>query len=41
VSRIAFDSVTKCFPGGVVAVDDVSLTIKSGEFIFEKGFFFR
>ena len=33
MSRIAFDSVTKCFPGGVVAVDDVSLTIKSGEFM--------
>jgi len=33
VSRIAFDSVTKSFPGGIVAVDDVSLTIESGEFM--------
>ena len=33
MSRIAFESVTKSFPGGIVAVDDVSLTIESGEFM--------
>jgi multiple sugar transport system ATP-binding protein len=33
VSRIVFDSVSKVFPGGVKAVDDVSLTIESGEFM--------
>jgi multiple sugar transport system ATP-binding protein len=33
VSRIVFDGVTKVFPGGVTAVDDVSLTIESGEFM--------
>src|SRR5204863_3415153 len=33
VSRIVFDDVTKVFPGGVTAVDDVSLTIESGEFM--------
>jgi len=33
VSRIVFDDVSKVFPGGVTAVDDVSLTIESGEFI--------
>src|ERR671936_365597 len=31
VSRIVFDHVSKVFPGGVTAVDDVSLTIESGE----------
>jgi multiple sugar transport system ATP-binding protein len=33
VSRVVFDGVTKVFPGGVTAVDDVSLTIESGEFM--------
>jgi multiple sugar transport system ATP-binding protein len=33
VSRIVFDDVSKVFPGDVTAVDDVSLTIKSGEFM--------
>ena len=33
VSEIALDKVTKVFSGGVVAVDDVSLTIGSGEFL--------
>src|ERR671936_2048876 len=33
VSRIVFDHVSKVFPGGVTAVDDVSLTIESGEFM--------
>jgi multiple sugar transport system ATP-binding protein len=33
VSRIVFDDVSKVFPGGVTAVDDVSLTIESGEFM--------
>ena len=33
MSRIVFDGVSKVFPGGVVAVDDVSLTIESGEFM--------
>jgi len=33
VSEIALDKVTKIFAGGVVAVDDVSLTIASGEFL--------
>jgi multiple sugar transport system ATP-binding protein len=33
VSQLVLDSVTKEFPGGVVAVDDVSLTVESGEFM--------
>src|SRR6059058_4104298 len=33
VSRIVFDGVSKVFSGGVLAVDDVSLTIESGEFL--------
>jgi multiple sugar transport system ATP-binding protein len=33
VSRIVFDGVSKVFPGGVAAVDDVSLAIESGEFM--------
>jgi multiple sugar transport system ATP-binding protein len=33
MTEIALDSVTKEYPGGVVAVDDVSLTIGSGEFV--------
>jgi ABC-type sugar transport system ATPase subunit len=33
MGEIAIDSVTKQFPNGVVAVDDVSLTIGDGEFI--------
>jgi multiple sugar transport system ATP-binding protein len=33
MSRIVFDEVTKVFPGGVTAVDEISLTIESGEFI--------
>src|SRR5437763_2542633 len=33
VSEIVLDNVSKVFPGGVVAVDKVSLTIGSGEFL--------
>jgi multiple sugar transport system ATP-binding protein len=33
VSRILLESVTKVFSGGVTAVDDVDLTIESGEFM--------
>ena len=33
MSRIVFDGVTKVFPGGVRAVDGISLTIESGEFM--------
>jgi multiple sugar transport system ATP-binding protein len=33
MGEIALDGVTKRFPGGVTAVDDVSLTIADGEFI--------
>jgi multiple sugar transport system ATP-binding protein len=33
VAEIVLDKVSKVFPGGVVAVDDVSLTIASGEFL--------
>ncbi len=33
MSRIVLDEVSKEFPGGVRAVDDVSLTIESGEFM--------
>jgi len=33
VSRIVFEGVTKVFPGGVTAVDEVSLEIESGEFM--------
>jgi multiple sugar transport system ATP-binding protein len=33
MGEIAIDGVTKVFPGGVKAVDDVSLTVRDGEFI--------
>jgi multiple sugar transport system ATP-binding protein len=33
VAEIALDGVTKTFAGGVVAVDDISLRIESGEFL--------
>src|SRR6201997_1335635 len=33
MSEIVLDNVTKVFSGGVVAVDDVSLTIAGGEFL--------
>jgi multiple sugar transport system ATP-binding protein len=33
VSRIVFEGVSKVFPGAVTAVDDVTLTIESGEFM--------
>src|SRR5215471_5137917 len=33
VAEIVLDNVSKVFPGGVVAVDGVSLTIGSGEFL--------
>jgi multiple sugar transport system ATP-binding protein len=33
MAEIELQNVTKAFPGGVVAVDDVSLTIPHGEFI--------
>src|SRR4051794_30266065 len=33
MSRIVLDQVTKEFPGGVRAVDEVSLTIGEGEFM--------
>jgi multiple sugar transport system ATP-binding protein len=33
VAEIVFDNISKVFSGGVVAVDDVSLTIGSGEFL--------
>ncbi len=33
MAEIVLDNVTKVFPGGVVAVDAVSLTIASGEFL--------
>jgi multiple sugar transport system ATP-binding protein len=33
VAEIVLDNVSKVFSGGVVAVDDVSLTIASGEFL--------
>src|SRR5690349_23915228 len=33
VAEIVLDNLSKVFAGGVVAVDDVSLTIGSGEFL--------
>jgi multiple sugar transport system ATP-binding protein len=33
MARIELENVTKVFPGGVVALDDVSLPIEDGEFI--------
>jgi multiple sugar transport system ATP-binding protein len=33
VSRIVFEGITKTFPGGVIAVDDVTLAIEDGEFM--------
>jgi multiple sugar transport system ATP-binding protein len=33
MARIELENVTKVFPGGVVALDDVSLRIEDGEFI--------
>ena len=34
---VIFDHVTKTYPGGVNALDDVSLTIDAGEFVFLVG----
>ncbi len=33
MSRIELSDVSKRYPGGVLAVDDVSLDIKDGEFV--------
>ncbi len=33
MAEVEFDAVTKTFPGGVVAVDDLSLSVGDGEFI--------
>src|SRR5579884_3970205 len=33
VAEIVLDNLSKVFAGGVVAVDDVSLTVASGEFL--------
>ena len=33
MSKIVLESVSKVYPGDVRAVDDVSLTIESGEFM--------
>ena len=33
MSRIVLEGVTKVFSGDVVAVDDIDLTIESGEFM--------
>src|SRR5690349_25015572 len=33
MGRIVLEGITKEFPGGVIAVDDVSLEIEDGEFI--------
>src|SRR5690348_16872596 len=37
MASIAWDHVTKRFPDGTVAVDDVSLTIADGEFVILVG----
>ena len=37
MTNVAFDGVTKVFPGGAVAVDDLSLTVDDGEFLILVG----
>ena len=37
MAAIEFDHVTKRFPGGTVAVDDVELTVEDGEFMIFVG----
>jgi ABC-type sugar transport system ATPase subunit len=37
MTDVVFDGVTKVFPGAAVAVDDLSLTVKEGEFLILVG----
>ena len=37
MTDVEFDHVTKVFPGGAVAVDDLSLTVDDGEFLILVG----
>ncbi len=37
MTYVGFDGVTKVFPGGAVAVDDLSLTVADGEFLILVG----
>ena len=37
MTNVEFDGVTKVFPGGAVAVDDLSLTVSDGEFLILVG----
>ena len=37
MTNVEFDGVTKVFPGGAVAVDDLSLTVDDGEFLILVG----
>ena len=37
MTTVEFDGVTKVFPGGAVAVDDLSLTVDDGEFLILVG----
>ena len=37
MARVAFDGVTKVYPGPVVAVDDLTLEVADGEFLILVG----
>jgi ABC-type sugar transport system ATPase subunit len=37
MTNVVFDHVTKVYPGPMVAVDDLSLTVNDGEFLILVG----
>ncbi len=36
-AMIQFQNVSKCYPGGIIALQDINLTIEQGEYVFLSG----